>query len=134
MVVKSKIGRKRYIVFQIDTGTSIDKRALIYTIKKNFQGSRFSFKDLEQNKPIEKESEHFQAVPWVIYIRNNYGLVRCHHLDTDKTIAFLQSIRQVVGVNQPVKIKTLGTTGTIKSARKKYLDKYFLYPLNNYTK
>jgi RNase P/RNase MRP subunit POP5 len=134
MVVKSKIGRKRYIVFQIDTGTFIDKKALIYTIKNRFRDLGSSFDDRDSKKSIENEFKAFQTVPWVIYIRNNYGLVRCHHLDTERTIELLHSIRQVVGVNQPVKIKTLGTTGTIKSARKKYLDKYFLYPLNNYTK
>ena len=116
MVVKEKIGRRRYIVFHIDTIATIDKKSLIYTINNRFNGS-----------------EVFRTTPWVIFIRNNYGLVRCHHLDSKKTIELLGSIRQIVGVNQPVKIKTLGTTGTIKSARKKYLDKYFLYPLNNYT-
>ena len=31
----------------------------------------------------------------------------------------------------PVNIRTLGTTGTIKKARKKYLDKLILYPLKS---
>jgi RNase P/RNase MRP subunit POP5 len=132
MVVKSKIGRKRYIVFQIDTGTIIDKKSLIYTIKNRFRDSKPSVDHGVQNGLVTNEFSDFRTIPWVIYIRNNYGLIRCHHLDTEKAIELLNSIRELVGVNQPVKIKTLGTTGTIKSARKKYLDKYFLYPLNNH--
>jgi RNase P/RNase MRP subunit POP5 len=69
--------------------------------------------------------------PWVINLHNNVGLIRCHHLDKEKTISLLHSIKWVGKAKNPATIQTIGTTGTIRSARKKYLDKLNTYPLNN---
>ena len=50
----------------------------------------------------------------------------------NNTVYTLEIKGENIGSNkQEVNIITLGTTGTIRSARKKYLDKLFLYPLNN---
>ena len=81
------------------------------------------------NDHDHKGKNQFTQLPWVIFIKNNFGLIRCHHLDKDKTLELLLSIKHIGGVNNHVKIETLGTTGTIRSARKKYLDKLILYPL-----
>ena len=112
MVVKSRIGRKRYIIFRINADIDITKRDIIYT--------------LNRSKTINTTQ-----LPWVISIKNNIGLIRCNHLDKEKIIELLQSIHLIGNSKIPVSIKTLGTTGTIRSARKKYLKKLNLYPLNN---
>jgi RNase P/RNase MRP subunit POP5 len=123
MVVKSKIGRKRYIIFKIDSNSFIKKRDLIYSLKTRYK-----------NESPSKISEgvidisDFNKTPWLISLDKNYGLIRCHHLDTDKVIRLLQSIQSAGNINLPIKITTLGTAGTIRSARKKYLDKLILYP------
>jgi RNase P/RNase MRP subunit POP5 len=70
-------------------------------------------------------------VPWVIYCKNNIGLIQCNHLDKDKTINLLHTIKWIAKDKNNVKIQTLGTAGTIRSARKKYLDKLILYPSNS---
>ena len=67
-------------------------------------------------------------VPWVISLTNKIGLIRCHHLDKQKTIELLQSITWIGNKKNLAKVETIGTTGTIQSARKKYLDKLILYP------
>ena len=111
MVVKAKVGRRRYIIFKINTDSVISKRDLIYT--------------------VNNISKQFRRPLWVIQIWNNYGLIRCHHIDKEKTINILHTIEWVGKKKNRATIQTLGTTGTIRSARKKYLDKLILYPLKN---
>ena len=48
------------------------------------------------------------------------GIVRCNHLDKDTVITLICSIKNIS--DNPVKIKTLGTSGTIKSLVKKHMD------------
>ena len=47
------------------------------------------------------------------------GIVRCSHLAKEKTIKTLKAIDQIASV--PVKIETVGTSGTIKSLMKKHM-------------
>ena len=145
MVVKAIIGRKRYIVFKIDSESDISKRDLIYALNKllhynlnnKAQGDNSMVntpkesKDAHINIASEQNTNAFVVMPWVIKVTNNYGLIRCHHLDKNKTINLLQSIEWTGKKKFPVNIRTLGTTGTIKKARKKYLDKLILYPLKS---
>jgi len=142
MVVKAKIGRKRYIIFKIDSNSDISKRDLIYTFNKlvytrsNNTASETNFKlrgppGTKINIASANNILTFNQLPWVIKITNHYGIIRCHHLDKNKTIELLHSITCTGNNKHPVKIKTLMTTGTIKKARKKYLDKLILYPLTN---
>ncbi len=139
MVVKSKIGRKRYIVFKIEAESIISKRDLIYTLNKHVLNKNSNTQlglippppvaQKKTNKIIRKlHSEQFHKQPWIIYLKNNYGLIQCHHLDKEKMIKFLHSISSAGKAKNRVKIQTLGTTGTIRSARKKYLDKLNVYP------
>jgi RNase P/RNase MRP subunit POP5 len=147
MVVKSKIGRKRYIVFKIYSDLEISKRDLIYTLR-NLINNKLDQPELgnnsipidntinstKRNSPLleqEHNSKSFNRMPWIIFLKSNYGLIQCHHLDKNKTINLLHSIRWTGKMKNNVNIATLGTTGTIRSARKKYLDKLNIYPLNN---
>jgi RNase P/RNase MRP subunit POP5 len=145
MVVKSKIGRKRYIVFKIDSETEVTKRDLIYSLNSLVNKSKSvpeekaltnnnSNDDSDRDLSVEialKDSRYFKKIPWIIFLEKNYGLVQCHHLDKNRTIGLLHSIRWAGKLKNNVNITTLGTTGTILSARKKYLDKLNIYPLNN---
>jgi RNase P/RNase MRP subunit POP5 len=149
MVVKSKTGRKRYIVFRIEADINITKGDLISTLNSIQKPMAFQnipeleatgpnndvtqpISGTESNQPEKKGIiKLLNRSPWVIGIKNNYGLVRCHHKDKEKTIELLQSIDTIGRSKKHVKIITLGTTGTIKSARKKYLDKLNIYPFEN---
>ena len=123
MVVKSKIGRKRYIIFRIDASSFINKRDMIYSLK-----TQYKYKSNSNGSEGANDISDFNKTPWLISLDRNYGLIRCHHLDTNKTIKLLQSIQSAGNIKLPIKITTLGTAGTIRSARKKYLDKLILYP------
>ncbi|MFO8077668.1 MAG: Rpp14/Pop5 family protein [Thermoplasmatota archaeon] len=48
------------------------------------------------------------------------GIVRCHHTAKTETITLLQSITQIKDTT--VSIKTIGTSGTIKSLLRKHFD------------
>ena len=114
--------RKRYIVFEVKPeleNVIISRSELIgainYYIKK-------SAAKVDNNG-------NFRAQPWLIILENNFGLIRCSHADKDRTIELLAKIKQVRAHNNSgelinIEINTLGTSGTIKSARKKFLDKH----------
>jgi len=49
------------------------------------------------------------------------GIVRCNHIEKENTIKLLKSINKIYSIE--VEIKTLGTSGTIKSLMKKHMEK-----------
>ena len=49
------------------------------------------------------------------------GIVRCNHIEKENTIKLLRSINKIY--SNEVEIKTLGTSGTIKSLMKKHMEK-----------
>jgi len=54
---------------------------------------------------------------------NGYkGILRCKNTEKDNAIKLLKKIENIN--NKKIKIKTVGTSGTIKSLLKKHLDKY----------
>jgi RNase P/RNase MRP subunit POP5 len=136
---KSKRMRKRYIVFEVKPeldNVIISRSELIGAIK--YQLSKSGVKAANNG--------NFQTPPWLIILEDNFGLIRCAHIDKDRTIELLANIKQIrARVNSDVskgaqtngtarqkrngdliniEINTLGTTGTIKSAQKKYFNKY----------
>jgi len=56
---------------------------------------------------------------WFVGFENPKGLARCTHLKKETTIDALNAIRIIAGV--PVRVTTLGTSGTIRAATDKYL-------------
>ena len=48
------------------------------------------------------------------------GIVKCKHTEKEATIEILQKIK-TIGTDTEVEIKTLGTSGTIKSLEKKHM-------------
>jgi len=49
------------------------------------------------------------------------GIVRCNHIEKENTIKLLKSINKIYSIE--VEIKTLGTSGTIKSLVRKHMEK-----------
>jgi RNase P/RNase MRP subunit POP5 len=49
------------------------------------------------------------------------GIVRCNHIEKENAIKLLRSINKIY--SNEVEIKTLGTSGTIKSLMKKHMEK-----------
>lgn len=59
------------------------------------------------------------AAPWLVEFRGTLGLVRCTNLTKDETIRRLAGVASIGG--QPVRVVTIGTSGTIRRAEEKYL-------------
>jgi RNase P/RNase MRP subunit POP5 len=57
--------------------------------------------------------------PWLVDFRGSEGLVRTTNFDKDATIRGLTVLGSIAG--EHVRITTLGTSGTIRRAREKYL-------------
>jgi len=53
------------------------------------------------------------------------GIVKCNHIEKDNTINLLRSIGNIN--SNKIKIKTLGTSGTIKALVRKHMDKEILF-------
>ncbi|HYM38709.1 MAG TPA: Rpp14/Pop5 family protein [Thermoplasmata archaeon] len=56
---------------------------------------------------------------WLVGFQDPKGLVRCTHLRKDATIEALKTMATIAGI--PVRVTTLGTSGTIRRATEKYL-------------
>ncbi len=66
--------------------------------------------------------EALHALPnplWLVGFEHPRGLVRCVHVRKEATIAALVGLASIAEV--PVRVTTLGTSGTIRRATEKYL-------------
>jgi RNase P/RNase MRP subunit POP5 len=100
-----KILRKRYIAFSVEAPRDISRKEFITAIRKNAQG---------QDKWEKME-------PWLTVFENNKGILRCRHTGCEEAIFLLTSIESIGKEDVKIKVKTLGTSGTIKKAKSRYL-------------
>ena len=75
-------------------------------------------------RPLGREEvlDAFHALPerlWLVDFEDPLGLARCVHTRKEATIAALRGLTSIGGV--PVRVVTLGTSGTIRAATEKYL-------------
>lgn len=104
MVVKDRVGRSRYVAFEVSSKETIRTGDLISTLKR----------------AADKYDDAEKIRPWLIMFQKGKGIVRCSHTSKDECINLLHSIKGVGG--NKVSIKTLGTSGTVRGARRKYLE------------
>jgi len=104
VVVKDRVGRSRYIAFEISSEDLVGTGDLIATFKR----------------AADKYEDGDKIRPWLIMFEKGKGIVRCSHKSKDECINLLRSIKSIGG--NAVQIRTLGTSGTVKGARKKYLE------------
>lgn len=96
----------RYIAFKVDCKEYINRDALIKAINKRSREDRNGSWD--------------EGRPWLLKLEDNIGILRCSHTSKEKTIKLLASIDRLEN-NLPVTIVPLGTSGTIKKVKKRYL-------------
>ncbi|HEC95178.1 MAG TPA: hypothetical protein ENI45_04340 [Thermoplasmatales archaeon] len=100
--------RHRYIGFIIvNTEKKLSRREVNSAIKQAF------FTLFKENKP-----EHFGVK--LVRFNGKEGMLQCFHKHKEDVIWLLQSINKINGEN--VKLKTVGTSGTIRSLNKKFFD------------
>ncbi|MFQ5920004.1 MAG: Rpp14/Pop5 family protein [Thermoplasmata archaeon] len=100
--MKDRVGRNRYIAFQIDGGADLQSGEVNRALREAFD-------------PHPKE-----ARPWLVHLRDGRGVVRVSHLYKDTAISLLRSLK--IADDQGVRVRTLGTSGTIRGAVRKYLE------------
>jgi ribonuclease P/MRP protein subunit POP5 len=103
VTVKDKVGRRRYIAFRVETESRPSRDEMAEAIRR-------------AAGPPEEGVEGPRLVVWT----PRGGLVRCAHTAKEQTIALLRGIDQVAG--REARVETLGTSGTIRRARRKYLE------------
>lgn len=106
-IVRGK-NRKRYIGFKII-------------------GDRINFSELDKIIK-EKCKEKLGKEPKEIYLKmikfkNNYGIIRCTHIEKENIIKLLRSIDKVGNIS--VKIETIAISGTIKALIRKHMKEIF---------
>jgi ribonuclease P/MRP protein subunit POP5 len=104
VVVKDRVGRSRYIAFKITSEDTVGTGDLIATFKR----------------AADKYEDGERIRPWLIMFEKGKGIVRCSHTSKDECINLLRAIKGVGG--NKVTIVTLGTSGTVRGARRKYLE------------
>ncbi len=101
MTVKDRVGRNRYVAFQVESDPPPGKDVVIRALKR-----------ISRDFPREMK-------PWLVFMDGPRGLLRCSHLFKGEAIQLLQSLSRPEGLGAPV--RTLGTSGTIRAARQKFL-------------
>jgi RNase P/RNase MRP subunit POP5 len=59
--------------------------------------------------------------PWLTYFENNYGVIKYNHKKKEEMLTLVERIALLDSNRKPVPIHTLGISGTINKARKKYI-------------
>ncbi len=105
MPSKAHRDKKRYIAFRIDASREVTRKEFIGAIR--------------QGTCDQKQWE--QMKPWLTVFEGNCGILRCFYLSKDEAIELLKSIKHIGKERVPVSVTTLGTSGSIKKAKMKFL-------------
>jgi len=99
MVVRDKVGRKRYIVFSVATESALSH--------DDFERAAVS---------LLREKGALRTVrPKLIDFDGRAGILRCAHTGKDEAIGILNSMTSVTGAR--VRVETVKTSGTLRKAR-----------------
>jgi RNase P/RNase MRP subunit POP5 len=100
--------RRRYIGFVVDSKNEkprIDKSEMIREIRRQCRNI------------FDKDCKEMGI--YLVNFDGIKGIVRCNHVEKDNTIMLLESIDKVS--SQDVVLKTVGTSGTIKTLVRKHM-------------
>lgn len=99
MVVRDKVGRKRYIIFRVNAERTLSRKDLEKAILSSFR----------MKGPIQS------IRPKLISFDGEVGILSCLHTGKEGAIEVLTAITHVGDMD--VKIETVKTSGTIRKAR-----------------
>ncbi|MHA2433708.1 MAG: Rpp14/Pop5 family protein [Candidatus Thorarchaeota archaeon] len=99
MVVRDKVGRKRYIVFRVDVERAISRKDFERAVLSSFRmkGILHSIR------------------PKLMDFDGEVGILRCLHTGKERAIEILNSTTRVADTE--VRVETVKTSGTIRKAR-----------------
>lgn len=99
--------RNRYIVLKIEGKEQVPRNILINALVKasnSISGNCYK-----------------EVAPWLTYFEDNIGVVKFNHKQKEVMIRIVEHIRLMDSCHQPMKVTSLGISGTINKARKKYI-------------
>lgn len=105
MPAEKNKARKRYIAFKVDASWEISRKEFIAALRRN----------------IKDKNQWERVMPWLTVFENNQGILRCVHTAKDEAVQILNSIEYLGKERKKVKVETLGTSGTIKKAKLRFL-------------
>ncbi len=106
-----KLIRRRYIAFQLMPRTNISKRKIYEALTRNFSVS---------NNGRGEGQRHIRVIDYDA--ETGLGIIRCGHKSIGQ---LLHSIREAKGVLAELNMRTTGTSGTIKTLKRKFFPKVF---------
>ena len=104
--MKDKV-RTRYLVVRIESKDEISRSVLIKAIRKAAR--------------TMGENYYEQVGPWLTYFEKNYGVIKYNHKKKDEMLVLVERIELLDDTRATVPVITLGISGTINKARKKYI-------------
>jgi RNase P/RNase MRP subunit POP5 len=110
-VIIKEGNRRRYIGFQIffkKNKDSLSKQDIISALKSK----------CKELYDVDIKAKRI----FLVKFNEDTGIVRCKHTEKDATIKILYNIKKIKN-DIDIEIKTLGTSGTIKSLEKKHMHK-----------
>ena len=99
--------RPRYLVVRLETDGEIPRNVFIKAIRKGAQSLG--------------EGVYEDVTPWLTYFENNYGVIKYSHKKKDRMLELVREMKLENREGKTVKITSLGVSGTINKARKKYI-------------
>ena len=107
LVPRTDEPRNRYLVIKIGGEEQIPRNVLIKAIVKASNSMSSScYKDV---------------APWLTFYENNAGIVKFNHKKKEDMLRIVERIMLTDSGHQPMKVTSLGISGTINKARKKYI-------------
>ena len=106
-----KLIRRRYVAFQLMPGTKASKRKIYGALIRNMSMSKDG---RGEGRPYIRVIEYD--------VETGLGIIRCGHKSIGQ---LLRSIREARGVLAELNLKTLGTSGSVKALRRRFLSKEF---------
>jgi len=100
MVVKDRVGRKRYILFAVNSQRDLSRGALIGIINRAV------------SEHIKKSGTILH--PWLTIYNGKWGIIRCPHTEKTELISLLASIGNTERSSKRAFIATVKTSGSIK--------------------
>jgi RNase P/RNase MRP subunit POP5 len=106
-----KLIKRRYIAFHIESRIKISKREIYHAL----------IKEISYSANVSTKKRPYM---WIIKfdVETGLGIIRCGHNALNQ---ILQSIQESRGLLKELKVRTLGTSGSIKTLKRKFLSKEF---------
>lgn len=106
MTVKARVGRTRYVAFEVEAARAPSRREFLAALR-GLAGARWGAAETER------------AGLWLAAFDGRLGLLKVKHWSAKQARELLVSLTRIG--KEPVSVRTLGTSGTARAARRRWL-------------